>query len=112
PLDAGGEGRPILIYIADQDAFPLIRNLEGLSERRSHFLDCNPHPTAHNLPGLDEGLDDIQSDAARNCESNPLRASRTREDRRIDPDQLPVGAYKRAPGITRIDGRVGLDEIF
>ena len=41
-----------------------------------------------------------------------LRAAAVREDRRVDAHEPAFHVDERAAGVARIDGRVGLDEIF
>ena len=48
----------------------------------------------------------------RDGKSNPLASATSRQNRSIDSDQLSLGIDQGAAGVSRINGRIGLDEVL
>ena len=110
-LQAGFQGRSLLVHVADQGAL-LLLDLEGLGQVRRDLLDGHAQPPADDLSHLDEALGDGFGERDRHGEPDAFVAARAGEDRGVDADELPFEVHQRAAGVPRIDGRIGLDEVL
>src|SRR5437867_3573997 len=110
-LEAGFEGRSLLVHVADQGAL-LFPDLEGLGQVRRDLLDGHAQPPADDLPDLDAALGDRLGERDRHGEPDAFVTARPGEDRSVDADELPFEVHQRAAGVPRVDGRIGLDEVL
>ena len=81
-----------------------MRFREGL-----HF---DAEPAAHDIAVVDDLLHDAVGERRGDGKADPLGAAGVGVDRGIDADELAIGVDEGTPGVTWIDGRVGLDEIL
>ena len=82
---------------------------EGFSQFGSQGLDGNPQPSAGYLACFDQLIGDQLGQVDGNGKTDPLAGG---NDGRIDSHHLAVHIEQRPPGISGIDGGIGLNEIF
>ncbi len=102
----------VLVDVADQHAFSLLRKLERFRQGRRNLLNCHTHPPAHDLPSLLEAIDDIERDATGNRKPDSLGSTRSRENRSVNSDQIPIHIDERSTRISWVNGRIGLNKVF
>src|SRR5205085_11711304 len=79
------------------------------------FFYNDPPPTHTYTLSLHDALPICRRDhhlhhVDRDCEAYALRATRAREDRRVETDEASRQIHQRTPRIAGIDRRIGLDE--
>src|SRR4029079_9854233 len=67
---------------------------------------------AADLAVLDELVHHMTREVARYRETDALISAGLAEDSRVDADQFAARVDERAPGVPRIDRRVGVDEVL
>src|SRR5690606_17413035 len=110
-LEADLLGRRSGLDLRDQRA-TLDGKVERLGELRRDRLDEDAELPAAHLAVLDQLLHDAAGDIRRDRETDTDVAAGRRDDRRVDADEQAVHRDQRAPGIPRIDRRIGLDEVL
>src|SRR3954465_14797126 len=98
---------------------PQIANAELRRQLGRERIDIHsPEPPAQHLAVLDQLVDDAPGQVARDRKSDPLVAASTlavwtlADYSRVDADQLAARVDEPAARISRIDRRIGLNEIF
>ncbi len=76
------------------------------------ILGDDTDPAADDLAVGDQVVHDPAHHVHGYGEADAFRATRFGDNGRIDAHQLTAGVDQGAPGITQIDGRIGLDEIL
>ncbi|MNL01188.1 hypothetical protein D3C87_1216490 [compost metagenome] len=61
---------------------------------------------------LDDRLHHFHCQLHWNRKADALRAAGLGKDRRVDAGEVAIGVDQRTAGVTRVDRRVGLDEVF
>src|SRR6185369_6748822 len=98
-------------HLADQGA-GVILELEFPGQTGSQVLDHDAQVTAGNMAIFYQVFHHIAGEVHRDGEANALVAARAAENGGVDSDQASFGVNERAPGVARVDGGIGLDEIF
>ncbi|RMT71390.1 hypothetical protein ALP41_00603 [Pseudomonas savastanoi pv. nerii] len=75
-------------------------------------MNFDAQPATNDLTVLDDRLHDIHCQFGRNSEADALGAAGLGKNRGIDTDQIAAGVYQRTARVTRVDGRIGLNEVF
>src|SRR5690606_6214903 len=84
---------------------------DAFSNLVRHRLNAHAEPAPSSLAKFAQLADDANRKLRRDREANADRATRGRDDRRIDADDLAVHVEQRATRITAVDRGVSLDEV-
>jgi hypothetical protein len=63
------------------------------------------------LAELDQFFHRGPNDLRRNGKSHARERTRGRDQEGVDPDYFTARVHQWAPGVSRVDGRIGLDEL-
>src|SRR5687768_16977976 len=106
------ERRRVARQLPDDDARRVVDpKLVGELLRHRDETDAT-NPAAAHLSVLLEVRENPPREIARDGEADPLVATALREDHRVDADQLATRVDQRAARVARVDGGVGLHEVF
>ena len=86
-------------------------HVEELRVVRSDVGNSDSHVAVRHLAKLDQLLHRGTHDLRRNGESHAGERTRGRDQEGIDPDHFTARVHQRTAGVSRIDGRVGLNEL-
>ena len=103
--------RTILHHVRDQSTLVAGR-IKLVSEFRGDLLDRHTQPASDHFAVFDQAVHHGLHHVRGNGEADPHVAAATREDRRVDADQLSFEVDQRTTGIPGVDGRIGLNEIL
>src|SRR5258708_3817668 len=111
-LQAAGLCGALRTDVSDQHALRLTLS-QRLCHRRSNRLHHDAQVTACHLAVIQDLIHHVASQVDRNGKPDSFVASRTvRQNRRVDSDQFAAIVYQRSTGVSRIDWRVGLNEVL
>ena len=110
-LQPGLVRRSVCNHVADERAGWRFE-VEFLRERRRDVLNHDAQITAGDVAIFDKAFHHGAGQIGRDGKPNALAAARITQDGGVDADQPAVNVHQRTAGISRIDGRVGLDEIL
>jgi len=108
-LDAGRLGRALLVD-ASYHGTALGAELQGFGGLVIQILDGDAEPGAAGLAEFAQLLDHRHGEIRGHREADADRATRRRNDRRVDADHVTGHVEKRTARIALVDGRIGLDE--
>ncbi len=75
-------------------------------------MNFDAQPATNDLTVFDDRLHNVHRQLGRNGKADALRAAGLGKNRGIDADQIAAGVYQRTARVTRVDGRIGLNEVF
>src|SRR6202035_1847590 len=111
-LQAGFRTRTVRIDIADQGA-SFRRNMKSLGQIRRDLLYPNADVTPHNLTVLQNFIHDILRHVDGDGKSDALISTRAAsQNSGVDANHFRTSIDQRAAGVTGIDRRVRLNEVF
>src|SRR5262249_7379139 len=97
--------------IADQRAVRAAK-VELLRELRRDILDDDSEVASDHFPRFRNLLHDESGHVGGNGKADAEISSSRTEDRGVDSNQFTARVNQRAPGISGIDGRIGLNEVL
>ena len=105
-----GSGRSVNDLANDHAG--LGRNAQARRHIRSERANLHAQITAMNTAVGEQLVHDGLGHVAGDCQPDALRAAALTFDRTRDPHDLSVETYQRSTAVARIDGGIGLQEVF
>ena len=95
-----------------EHATTLVRQVEFLRQLRRQGLDVNAEVAARDFSIVDQPVHHVARHVYRHGKSNTLETSTATQNGSVYPHEPALGIDERAAGVSGIDRRIGLDEIF
>src|ERR1700693_1276076 len=98
-----------ILHLADHGSF-IVLDVEEFCILRCHVADADSHVTVTDLAVADQSFHGGTDDLRWNGKAHARKAIRTRDEEGIDSDHLATSVHKRSTRVSRVDGRIGLNE--